>query len=141
MFPPSQVSKTNSPGPAGGEHRRQLSGSGIFLFVWCVDSSDFQWSNAVDNYRCSSNLHLLETFEPVCFNLCLDTLTPLKLDRKPLQLFLVSLDSFLYFRALSNNLYEACLLAPLAIDIGLICVINHVEAGQELPRGRIVDEV
>lgn len=48
---------------------------------------------------------------------------------------------FLFAGAPPSNLYQAGLLTPLSVTIGLICVIIFDEAIPSVPRGRILGEI
>jgi hypothetical protein len=78
----------------------------------------------------------------VSINLCSGTQTLLNLDSKLPWSVLVPLVFFFHFAGTSPfDLYQACLFAPLGINIGLLFVMNHAEANLEVPRGRIVGEI
>ncbi|KAI7788229.1 hypothetical protein LA080_012295 [Diaporthe eres] len=56
--------------------------------------------------------------------------------------FLIPLKFFFLFAgAPPSNLYQAGLLTPLSVTIGLICVIIYDEAIPVVPRGRILGEI
>lgn len=66
----------------------------------------------------------------------------LMLDRKLPWSILIPLKFFFLFAgAPPSNLYQAGLLTPLSVSIGLICVIIYDEAIPAVPRGRVLGEI
>lgn len=96
----------------------------------------------MDGYRCPFTSHLQKISPPVGLSPCSRTLSLLILDRKLPWSILVPLKFFFLFAgAPPSNLYQAGLLTPLSVSIGLICVIVYDEAIPVVPRGRILGEI